>query len=161
MLALAGDDPAALAQLDARLPALAPALAAAANLERARIFYRRGSQAEALAAARAVLSNDAASGQDLVGAGEILEAGGDLATAMRAYQQAQPTYPIASYLAARLKVLGGDVDNALEMLERAVTDTGGAVRALVERDLALWQPCAGAERFQMLFPDLETARPGR
>lgn len=160
MLALAGDDAGALAQIDAHVPA-ASRVAAAASLERARILQRQGRVADATATARALIDNVSASGADLTGAGELLEICGDHVTAAAAYERAAPMYPLATYFTARLKAGAGDVDNALKMLERAVVDAGDMVRTLVERDVTMWQPCSTAERFQKLFPEMEAARPGR
>ena len=161
MLALSGDDAAALAAFMAQMPTLPPRLAAGANLECARILERQGRAQDAVAAARTVLANETASAEDRVGAGEVLESSGDVAMAESVYQRALSEYPLANYFLGRLKARGGDVDNALKMLECALTDAGRTVRWLVKRDIVAWQPCAGSSRFQSLFPEMETARPGR
>ncbi|MEZ5963400.1 MAG: hypothetical protein R3F56_06085 [Planctomycetota bacterium] len=161
MLALAGEDGRALAELDARMPTLPSHLASGANVERMRILARQGRGEDAARAAQAVLDDVTAAGEDLVGVGEWFESRGDDDMAATAYERAMPSYPLANYFVARLKARGGDVDNAVKMLECALSGAGKAVRSLLNRDRDAWQACAGDQRFQSLFPEMEAARPGR
>jgi len=161
MLVLAGDDAAALPRLEAVIGTGVPAAAAAAGLERARLLLRQGRTDAAMTAARVLATDASAPAEVSVGAGEVLESGGDDATAASAYERVAPTYPLANYFVARLKARAGDVDNAVQMLERALSGSGNTVRLLVQRDAADWGPCRNDGRFQGLFPGLEAARPGR
>lgn len=160
MLALAGDDQAALPLLDAAISLCSRAIPSA-RLERARILQRQQHNDDALAAARSVLDLEHATGDDLIETGQVLETLSRSDIASTAYCRAAEQTPIANYFAARLKVKAGEVDKALEMLERAQKDTGASVRALVEREPATWQSLAGTTRFRRLFPEMEAAQPGR
>jgi len=161
MRAIAGDDEGALALLAEHAGELLPATALAARLERARILIRLGRQAEGVAELDAVVATEGVAGEALLAAGQVFEQLGADASALAAYQRAASSVPFANYFAARLKARAGDVDNALGMLERAMTDAAPRVRSLVESEPQVWASCAATERFRKLFPEMEAARPGR
>jgi tetratricopeptide (TPR) repeat protein len=159
MLAMAGDDTAALRALE--LAAAAPCVAAAAGLERARALHRLQQTDAAVSAASRVLELPQIDGQFLTETGLLLEDLDRAAAAATAFTRASAQYPLANYFGARLKARQGEADNALEMLECAVEKAGTAVRTLIKRDTAVWQPLASTTRFRKLFPEMEAAQPGR
>lgn len=134
---------------------------AALALSQARVLMMDGQESAALVASEAVLACSDAGAEDLIGTGLLLETLRRDGMAATAYERASVSDPIGYYFSARLKAKGGEVDNALELLEFAVKDAGTRVQKLVQNEPATWQPCADTERFRRLFPEKEAAQPGR
>jgi len=74
--------------------------------------------------------------------------------------RAVDTIPVAQYHLARLKLLEGDVDISLKLLESAAKAVPAAVSRLVRMDEDVWQVVAEDERFRQLVAPA-TAAPGR
>jgi tetratricopeptide (TPR) repeat protein len=159
LLAEAGEPEQALRELRAAEGGMNASERARSRLRQAEILDRIGRRGEARGAAIAVLEDSAVGPVRWIEAGRMLERLGDPAAAMRAYAQAAPGDPLAEYHLARLKVLAGEIDNGLTLLERAAAAAGPRVRDLVRRDRAAWESCAANARFQSVMQPSEPAAP--
>jgi tetratricopeptide (TPR) repeat protein len=112
-----------------------PELKRTLELNEARTWLAAGNHERAKAVLNRV--SQAAAGE----AGEILEAIGDSAAAARAYERAGST-PRLLYLRARLKLKAGAVDEAGDLLERAVASGTSELASLLKQDAQLWRAAA-------------------
>jgi tetratricopeptide (TPR) repeat protein len=159
MLAMAGDETAALALLQAEAPRLQGSAVDSGSLDIARLQVRNGQRDAGLARLREIAKSGV--GDVVVEAGQLLEQVGCEEDAEAAYRRVAAVVSLANYYVARLKARQGDVDNALGLLESLERDNSQAVRILLKQDAAAWQVCASSERFKKLFPEKEAATPGR
>ncbi|MBM4060747.1 MAG: hypothetical protein FJ265_06595 [Planctomycetes bacterium] len=93
-------------------------------------------------------------------AGQQFAALGRLDRAESAFASAAATEPIADYHLGRLKLQQGQVDTAMELLERAAAARPAEVRRLVANEPDAWRAVATDARFQALTSS-RPAAPGR
>jgi tetratricopeptide (TPR) repeat protein len=129
-----------------------PELKRILELNEARTWLSAGNHERAKAVLNRV--SVAAAGE----AGEILEAIGDSAAAARAYERTEPT-PRLLYLRARLKLKAGAVDEAGDLLERAVASGTPELASLLKQDAQIWSAAANPRLDKLV--ERAAAPPGR
>ncbi len=123
--------------------------ASAADLRRANLLLGLNRKDEAVAFARAAVERmpDSTPGV-AVEAGLLMEQADHAAEAEAMYSAVAQNEPVANYHLAALKMRNGDVDNALEHLERVADGQPEVLRDLLQKDAKLWAPVRGVLEFQ-------------
>lgn len=160
MLAQAGDTTAALAVFAAASGWLPPELQAERQVEEAELLRRAGRLSEAETTLDSIAGNAVVAPTAWIEAGLVYERLQRTEMAERCYQRASGGAPMGNYHLARLKLRGGDADNALELLERAWNVVPAEVRRQIGDDRDAWQALAESARFQKLIGSWPAA-PGR
>lgn len=160
MLAEAGDIDAALQVFSVNAARLDSRFGTQRNLEEASMLRRVGRVQEAEQRVDGVVAGGAVDAMSWLQAGrEYLELGKS-DKAERALTSAQADVPIANYYLARLKLVAGDVDRALALLETATAAVPGDARRLLREEAEVWQGIATDVRFEQLQTP-RAATPGR
>jgi len=151
MLQKARDPEAALLVFTANKPQLEPHLLSQCEIESAALLHELGRDPESLALLQGLLAGDEQDPTVLVQAGQQFEALGRLDLADTAFTRAAVYAPVVDYHRSRLKMRSGEVDKALELLQRAAKAASAEVQRLADNDRAVWQAVADDERFSKLL----------
>lgn len=160
MRAKAGAGEAALAVFARHAQALDSRFGNQRAIEEASILRGLGRREEALARLDAVLADPADEPMAWVQCGIELEKLDQIDRAQGAFERARAPAPIANYHLARLKLRSGDVDTAVNCLERAAAAVPAEVRRLLREEADVWQALEGEARFEQLREPV-AATPGR
>lgn len=160
MLSQAGDDAGALAVFERHAEALDSRFGQQRRIEQAPILQALGRSDDAVAELEIVLADASVEPMVWVQAGYALERIGRPERAEAAYVQSVAGAPIANYYMARLKLQQGDVDIAMECLERAFASAPADTARLIREESEGWQAVSEDERFVRLTRSV-AATPGR
>lgn len=160
MLAQAGQGERALAVFAANAKALDQRFGSQRAIEEAGILRQLGRTEPAVQRLLPIVADDAAEPMAWLQAGQELQRLGRPADAARAFERARASVPIADYELAQLKLAQGEVDKAMELLERAAAAVPVEVRKRIREEAATWQAVAEDARFQELSAP-RAAAPGR
>ena len=130
-----------------------------AELERLLALVECGAKKEALALAGELALRPGQNSAAQVEIGRCLERLEDLDAAERVYQQARKENTEGTYALARLKLVRGAADTALDLLEECFKSDGGKAKGWVESDRAFWQSIATGDRFRRLMETAGLATP--
>ena len=160
MLAKAGSRELALEVFAAHGKALDARYGHQRSLEEAAILRELGRRGQAEQRLDAVVRDLTADPMAWLQAGLEYEQLGHVDKADGAFSKAAGAVPIADYHRARLKVLRGEVDTGMELLERAAKAMPAEVRRRIQEEAGAWSAVAKDARFQELSGPLPVT-PGR
>ncbi|MCK5944930.1 MAG: tetratricopeptide repeat protein [Planctomycetes bacterium] len=160
MLAKAGQGDAALEIFRRNKGSLDERYGHQRRLEEAQILQRAGRAEEALERLRIVDADVDASPLARLQAGQVYLDLGYVQEAGDALESIRNDVPIADYFLARLKLRQGDVDTAMELLERVNEARPAEVRQRLRDEAEAWSVVSQDARFQRLTMPLP-ASPGR
>jgi len=130
-----------------------------AQLERVMALQEAGKSAEAKSLADAIAGDTGIDAMTRIEAGRCLERFGHWESAELAYEVARKEILEGTYALARLKLVKGSTDKALDLLDECFARDGGKAKSLVESDQADWQSVASEARFRRLMDSSSTATP--
>ncbi|MEC7583069.1 MAG: tetratricopeptide repeat protein [Planctomycetota bacterium] len=157
-LAMAGDPEAALAVFTHSRESLQEQFVLQRDLEEAGLLGQLGRDVEAMQRLQRVAAGDTP--MAWVQAAHCYEEMGRVDEAVALLDRAVGVVPVAQYHLARLKLLQGDVDTSLQLLQSAGEAMPAVVQRLLEADRDVWQEVVDDRRFQQLTTPA-TAAPGR
>jgi tetratricopeptide (TPR) repeat protein len=161
MLKQAGDKAAALAVYADNHGSMQAKFQDQSHVEQADLLHDLGRDGEAADHLRPLLQHADEHPMATLQAGTLFEAMGRLPTADEAYSEAAKAVPVGNYHRARLKLLAGDTDRCLELLQLASDAAPAEVRRQIREDQSAWQALADDVRFRKLADSDAAASPGR
>ena len=157
-LAMAGDPEAALAVFTRSGASLQEQFVLQRAIEEAGLLCQLSRDGEALQRLQRVAGSDEP--MAWLQAAQCYERLGRFDEAVALLDRAVGVLPVAQYHLARLKLLSGDVDISLQLLQSATETVPAVVQRLLDADQEFWQEVVDDPRFQQLTAPA-TAPPGR
>lgn len=157
-LAMAGETEAALAVFTHSGESLQEHFVLQRAVEEAGLLGQLGRDAEAMQRLQRVAAGEEP--MAWVQAAQCYERLGRFDEAVALLDRAVGVVPVAQYHLARLKLLQGDVDSSLQLLQSAGEAVPAVVQRLLQADQEFWQVVVDDRRFQQLTASA-TAAPGR
>lgn len=160
MLAQGGSRDAAAALFEQHAAALDARFGYQRSIEQAAVLRELGRRVEAERLLDSVMRDASAPPMSSLQAGQEFERLGHPAKAELLFARAATAIPIADYHLAQLKSRQGEVDTALQLLERAAAAAPAEVRRRLREEPEAWQALAKSARFRELC-STPSATPGR
>lgn len=130
-----------------------------AQLEQVLALQDAGKQSDATRLADAIAADGTNDPVTRIEAGRCLERLGHWEAAERTYEVTRKETLEGTYALARLKLVKGAADKALDLLDECFARDGGKAKSLVESDRDDWQSVAAEARFRRLMDSSSNATP--